>query len=194
MFYDTILETIGNTPIVELGLWEHEIEAHVGLKLESFNPGLSVKDRMALYAVRKAFDQNILQVGSTIVEASSGNTGFGMAMVAAVYGCECIITMPDKASVEKIDALKALGAKVVICPSNVDSGHASSYYERAAEIARNIENGVYINQYFNLDNLESHYWSTGPEIWKQTEGRITHFISAVGTGGIDLRNSKIFEK
>jgi cystathionine beta-synthase len=183
MFCDTILDTIGNTPIVKLNLWEHEIEANVGLKLESFNPGLSIKDRMAVYAVRKAFHSGKLQPGYTIVEASSGNTGFGVAMVAAVYGCQCVVTMPDKASAEKIGALKALGAEVIICPSNVRYDDPASYYERAAAVADSRPNAVYINQYFNLDNSEAHYGSTGPEIWRQTGGKITHFISAAGTGG-----------
>lgn len=183
MFIENILETIGNTPIVRLGLWRDEIKADVGLKLEAFNPGLSIKDRMALYMVNQAMASGRLLPGGVLVEASSGNTGYGVAMVGAVYGFPCIITLPDKASEAKVSALRALGAEVVICPSQVAPHHPDSYYQRAAAIAEATPGAVYINQYFNPANAEAHYFSTGPEIWRQTRGAITHLVAPVGTGG-----------
>jgi len=182
-YFDNILETIGNTPLIKLNKVTSEIEATVLAKVEYFNPGNSVKDRMAIKMVEDAEKDGRLKPGGTIVEGTSGNTGMGLALAAIVKGYKLICVTNDKQSKGKIDVLKAVGAKVIICPTNVDPDDPSSYYSTAKRISDKTENSWYVNQYNNLSNREAHYLSTGPEIWKQTKGKITHFVVGVGTGG-----------
>ena len=178
-----ILETIGNTPLIKLNKITDEIDATVLAKVEYFNPGNSVKDRMALKMVEDAENDGRLKPGGTIVEGTSGNTGMGLALAAIVKGYKLICVTTDKQSKEKIDILKAVGADVIICPTNVEPEDPKSYYSTAKRIGDETENSWYVNQYNNLSNREAHYLSTGPEIWEQTEGKITHFVVGVGTGG-----------
>ena len=182
-YFDNILETIGNTPLIKLNKVTSELEATVLAKVEYFNPGNSVKDRMAIKMVEDAEKDGRLKPGGTIVEGTSGNTGMGLALAAIVKGYKLICVTNDKQSKGKIDVLKAVGAKVIICPTNVDPDDPSSYYSTAKRISDETENSWYVNQYNNLSNREAHYLSTGPEIWKQTKGKITHFVVGVGTGG-----------
>ena len=182
-YFDNILETIGNTPLIKLNKVTSEIEATVLAKVEYFNPGNSVKDRMAIKMVEDAEKDGRLKPGGTIVEGTSGNTGMGLALAAIVKGYKLICVTNDKQSKGKIDVLKAVGAKVIICPANVDPDDPSSYYSTAKRISDETENSWYVNQYNNLSNREAHYSSTGPEIWNQTKGKITHFVVGVGTGG-----------
>ena len=182
-YCNNILETIGNTPLIKLNKITDEIEATVLAKVEYFNPGNSVKDRMALKMVEDAENDGRLKPGGTIVEGTSGNTGMGLALVAIVKGYKLICVTTDKQSKEKIDVLKAVGAEVIICPADVEPDDPKSYYSTAKRIGDETENSWYVNQYNNLSNREAHYLSTGPEIWKQTDGKITHFIVGVGTGG-----------
>ena len=182
-YFDNILETIGNTPLIKLNKVTSEIEATVLAKVEYFNPGNSVKDRMAIKMVEDAEKDGRLKPGGTIVEGTSGNTGMGLALAAIVKGYKLICVTNDKQSKGKIDVLKAVGAKVIICPTNVDPDDPSSYYSTAKRISVETENSWYVNQYNNLSNREAHYLSTGPEIWNQTKGKITHFVVGVGTGG-----------
>ena len=198
-YYDNILETIGNTPLVKLNKITNEVQGLVLAKIESFNPGNSVKDRMALKMVEDAESSGKLKKGGTIVEGTSGNTGMGLALAARVKGYSLICVTTDKQSKEKIDILKAVGAKVVICPTNVDPEDSKSYYSTAKRISTEIPNAWYADQYNNLSNTTAHYEKTGPEIWKQTDGKITHFVVGVGTGGtisgvgkyLKEKNSKI---
>tara|TARA_Y100001970_G_C14100403_1_gene785159 strand:+ start:216 stop:1199 length:984 start_codon:yes stop_codon:yes gene_type:complete len=182
-YFDNILGTIGNTPLIKLNKVTSEIEATVLAKVEYFNPGNSVKDRMAIKMVEDAEKDGRLKPGGTIVEGTSGNTGMGLALAAIVKGYKLICVTNDKQSKGKIDVLKAVGAKVIICPTNVDPDDPSSYYSTAKRISDETENSWYVNQYNNLSNREAHYLSTGPEIWNQTNGKITHFVVGVGTGG-----------
>ena len=182
-YFDNILETIGNTPLIKLNKVTSGIEATVLAKVEYFNPGNSVKDRMAIKMVEDAEKDGRLKPGGTIVEGTSGNTGMGLALAAIVKGYKLICVTNDKQSKGKIDVLKAVGAKVIICPTNVDPDDPSSYYSTAKRISDKTENSWYVNQYNNLSNREAHYLSTGPEIWNQTKGKITHFVVGVGTGG-----------
>ena len=182
-YCNNILETIGNTPLIKLNKITDEIEATVLAKVEYFNPGNSVKDRMALKMVEDAEDDGRLKPDGTIVEGTSGNTGMGLALVAIVKGYKLICVTTDKQSREKIDVLKAVGAKVIICPADVEPDDPKSYYSTAKRIGDETENSWYVNQYNNFSNREAHYLSTGPEIWKQTNGKITHFVVGVGTGG-----------
>jgi len=182
-YCNNILETIGNTPLIKLNKITDEIEATVLAKVEYFNPGNSVKDRMALKMVEDAENDGRLKPHGTIVEGTSGNTGMGLALVAIVKGYKLICVTTDKQSKEKIDVLKAVGAEVIICPADVEPDDPKSYYSTAKRIGDETENSWYVNQYNNLSNREAHYLSTGPEIWKQTEGKITHFVVGVGTGG-----------
>lgn len=152
-------------------------------KLEMFNPGHSQKDRIALHIVESAEKKGILKPGSTIVETTSGNTGFSLSMVAMVKGYKCKLAVSDKSSVDKIDCLRSMGAEVFVCPANVPADDPKSYYEVAKRIHKETPNSVYINQYFNELNIDAHYTTTGPEIWKQTQGKITHLVAASGTGG-----------
>ena len=182
-YCNNILETIGNTPLIKLNKITDEIEATVLAKVEYFNPGNSVKDRMALKMVEDAENDGRLKPDGTIVEGTSGNTGMGLALVAIVKGYKLICVTTDKQSKEKIDVLKAVGAEVIICPADVEPDDPKSYYSTAKRIGDETENSWYVNQYNNLSNREAHYLSTGPEIWKQTDGKITHFVVGVGTGG-----------
>ena len=182
-YHNNILGTIGNTPLVKLNKITSDIEATVLAKVEYFNPGNSVKDRMALKMVEDAETSGLLKPGGTIVEGTSGNTGMGLALAAIVKGYKLICVTTDKQSKEKIDILKAVGAEVIICPADVDPDDPKSYYKTAERIGGETKNSWYVNQYNNLSNREAHYLSTGPEIWEQTEGKITHFVVGVGTGG-----------
>ena len=178
-----ILETIGNTPLVKLNVLTAELPCLVLAKYETFNPGNSVKDRMAVKMVEDAEKKGLLKPGGTIIEGTSGNTGMGLALVAIVKGYKCIFVISDKQSKEKIDILKAVGAEVVVCPTAVEPDDPRSYYSVAKRLSTEIPNSWYVNQYDNLSNAQAHYESTGPEIWKQTDGKVTHFVVGVGTGG-----------
>ena len=182
-YANNILETIGNTPLIRLNTIADEVPALVLAKVESFNPGNSVKDRMALKMVEDAEKQGKLRPGGTIVESTSGNTGMGLALAAIVKGYQLICVSSDKQSKAKFDVLRAMGAKVVVCPTDVAPEDPRSYYSVAKEIAAKTENAWYVNQYDNLSNTQAHYEQTGPEIWAQTEGKVTHFVVGVGTGG-----------
>lgn len=181
--YDSILETIGNTPMIRLNAIAEDIPATVLAKVEYFNPGNSVKDRMALKMVEDAEEKGLLKPGGTIIECTSGNTGFGLALAAVCKGYKLICTLSDKQSKEKMDILRALGAEIHVCPTNVAPDHPESYYSVAERLNKEIPNSYYPFQYDNLNNRLAHYESTGPEIWEQTEGKITHFVVGVGTGG-----------
>lgn len=183
MIYNSIIETIGNTPLVRLNKLNAGIEGEVLVKVEYFNPGNSMKDRMAIKMVEDAEKEGILKPGGTIIEGTSGNTGMGLALVAIAKGYKCIFTMADKQSKEKIDILKAVGAEVVVCPTNVSPEDPRSYYSVAKKLNADIPNSFYPNQYDNLSNWKAHYETTGPEIWRDTEGGVTHFAAGVGTGG-----------
>jgi len=178
-----ILETIGNTPLVKLNTLTEELPCLVLAKYETFNPGNSVKDRMALKMIEDAEADGRLKPGGTIIEGTSGNTGMGLALVAIIKGYKCIFVIPDKQSKEKMDVLRAVGAEVVICPTAVEPDDPRSYYSVARRLSTEIPNSWYVNQYDNLSNTKAHYESTGPEIWKQTDGKVTHFVVGVGTGG-----------
>lgn len=181
--YENILQTIGNTPIVKLNKITKDIPATVVVKIETTNPGNSIKDRMALKMVDDAEKSGKLKPGGTIIECTSGNTGMGLAIVACVRGYKCIFTTNDKQSKEKIDILRALGAEVIVCPTAVAADDPRSYYSVAKRKSEEIPNSFWMNQYDNLSNSQAHYETTGPEIWEQTEGKITHFVVGVGTGG-----------
>jgi cystathionine beta-synthase len=183
MIYNSIIETIGNTPMVRLNRINKGIKGEILVKVEYFNPGNSMKDRMAIKMVEDAEESGILKPGGTIIEGTSGNTGMGLALAAIAKGYRCIFTMADKQSKEKIDILKAVGAEVVVCPTNVAPEDPRSYYSVARRLNQEIPNSFYPNQYDNLSNSLAHYETTGPEIWKDTEGRITHYAAGVGTGG-----------
>ncbi len=178
-----ISRAIGNTPLVKLRKIVDENSATVLAKAEFMNPGGSIKDRMALYIIEDAEKKGLLKPGGTIVENTSGNTGVGVAIISAIKGYKAIFTIPDKMSQEKIDLLKAFGAEVIVTPTDVPPDSPLSYYETAKRIARETPNSFYLNQYHNLKNTESHYYTTGPEIWEQTEGKIDYFVVGIGTGG-----------
>ena len=182
-YCNNILETIGNTPLVKLNKITKEVEALVLAKIEYFNPGNSIKDRMALKMIEDAEKDGRLKKGYTIVEGTSGNTGMGLALAAIVKGYKLICVSTDKQSKEKFDVLRAVGAEVIVCPSNVKPDHPSSYYSTAKKIGEETPNSWYVNQYDNPSNSLAHYETTGPEIWDQTNGKITHFVVGVGTGG-----------
>lgn len=181
--YDNILGLIGSTPMVKINTVTKDIPATVYAKLESFNPGHSTKDRIALHIIESAEKSGLLKKDSVIVETTSGNTGFSLAMVSIIKGYKCILAVSDKTKAEKIAYLKALGATVYVCPANVAADDPRSYYEVAKRIAEETPNSVYINQYFNELNIDAHYQSTGKEIWEQTDGKITHLFACTGTGG-----------
>ena len=183
MWYNNILETIGNTPLVKLNNITKDISATVLAKIETTNPGNSIKDRMALKMIEDAEKSGILKPGGTIIEGTSGNTGMGLAMAAIIKGYKCIFTTTDKQSKEKVDALRAFGAEVIVCPTNVEPEDPRSYYSVSSRLEREVPNSWKPNQYDNLSNSKAHYEQTGPEIWKQTEGKITHLVVGVGTGG-----------
>lgn len=183
MWYANILETIGNTPLVKLNNITKDVKATVLAKIETTNPGNSIKDRMAVKMIEDAELSGKLKPGGTIIEGTSGNTGMGLAMVAIIKGYKCIFTTTDKQSKEKVDALRAFGAEVIVCPTNVDPEDPRSYYSVSSRLEREVPNSWKPNQYDNLSNTLAHYEQTGPEIWKQTEGKITHLVVGVGTGG-----------
>jgi cystathionine beta-synthase len=183
MWYNNILETIGNTPLVKLNKLTKDIEATVLAKIETTNPGNSIKDRMALKMIEDAEKSGKLKPGGTIIEGTSGNTGMGLAIAAVCKGYKCIFTTTDKQSKEKVDALKAFGAEVIVCPTDVEPEDPRSYYSVSSRLERETPNSWKPNQYDNLSNSQAHYEQTGPEIWAQTEGKITHLVVGVGTGG-----------
>ena len=180
---NNILETIGNTPLIRLNKITKDLPCEVLAKVEYFNPGNSIKDRMAVKMVEVAEQEGKLKPGGTIIECTSGNTGMGLALAAVVKGYKCIFATTDKQSKEKADILRALGAEVIVCPTNVEPEDPRSYYQTAARLAREVPNSFLMNQYDNLANRQAHYESTGPEIWIQTDGKITHLVVTAGTGG-----------
>ena len=182
-YANNILETIGNTPLIKLNTITSEVDALVLAKVESFNPGNSVKDRMAVKMIEDAESDGRLKPGGTIVEGTSGNTGMGLALAAIVKGYKLICISTDKQSKEKFDLLRAVGSDVIVCPTNVPAEDPRSYYSTAARIAKETPNSWHVNQYDNPSNTQAHYEGTGPEIWEQTNGKITHFVVGVGTGG-----------
>jgi cystathionine beta-synthase len=181
--YNNVLETIGNTPLIKLNKITKDIKATVLAKVETTNPGNSVKDRMALTMVEDAEKAGLIKPGGTIIEGTSGNTGMGLALAAIIKGYKLICVLNDKQSKEKMDILRAVGAEVVVCPTAVEPSDPRSYYSVARRLAAETPNSWYVNQYDNLSNTKAHYEQTGPEIWDQTDGKITHFIVGVGTGG-----------
>lgn len=193
-FYNSIIETIGNTPMVKLNKVTKGIKGTILAKVEYFNPGNSMKDRMALKMIEDAEKAGILKPGGTIIEGTSGNTGMGLALVAIARGYKCIFTMADKQSQEKINILKAVGAEVVVCPTNVEPSDPRSYYSVARKLNQDIPNSFYPNQYDNLSNTAAHYETTGPEIWDQSEGKITHYAAGVGTGGSMCGTAKFLKE
>lgn len=196
---NNILDLIGETPMIKLNKITAELKGEYFAKIEGFNPGHSTKDRIALYIIEEAERKGILKPGSTIIETTSGNTGFSIAMISIIKGYECILAVTSKSTQDKIDMLKAMGANVFICPANVAADDPRSYYQVAKRLHEEIKGSVYINQYFNNLNSEAHYKTTGPEIWKQSNGKITHLIACSGTGGtisgiaryLKEKNSKI---
>lgn len=194
MIYNSIIDTIGNTPLVRLNKVNKGIPGEILVKVEYFNPGNSMKDRMAIKMVEDAEKEGLLTPGGTIIEGTSGNTGMGLALAAIAKGYRCIFTMADKQSKEKIDILKAVGAEVIVCPTNVTPDDPRSYYSVAKKLNRDIPNSFYPNQYDNLSNWKAHYESTGPEIWRDTEGKITHYAAGVGTGGTISGTSKYLKE
>ena len=183
MIYNNILETIGNTPLVRLNKICKDISATVVVKVEFMNPGNSIKDRIALQMIVDAEEEGKLKPGGTIIEATSGNTGMGLAITAIVKGYKCVFTTNDKQSKEKIDILRAMGAEVIVCPTAVSADDPRSYYSVAAKLNEELPNSYYPDQYNNSSNTKAHFEQTGPEIWEQTNGKITHLVVGVGTGG-----------
>ncbi|MCY2687496.1 PLP-dependent cysteine synthase family protein [Salinimicrobium sp. TH3] len=182
-YAENILGTIGNTPLVKMNKLTEGIDALVLAKYETFNPGNSVKDRMAVKMIEDAEAAGLLKPGGTIIEGTSGNTGMGLALAAIVKGYKMICVMADKQSKEKIDILRAVGSEVVVCPTDVAPDDPQSYYSTSKRLSEETPNSWYVNQYDNLSNTKAHYESTGPEIWRQTDGKVTHFVVGVGTGG-----------
>ncbi len=181
--YDNVLELIADTPLIKLNKITENLQGTFYAKVEGFNPGHSTKDRIALHIIEQAEKKGILKPGDTIIETTSGNTGFSLAMVSIIKGYECILAVSSKSSKDKIDMLRSLGAKVYVCPAHVTADDPRSYYNVAKKLHEEIKGSVYINQYFNELNVEAHYLTTGPEIWNQTEGKITHLVACSGTGG-----------
>ncbi|HQN57796.1 MAG TPA: pyridoxal-phosphate dependent enzyme [Saprospiraceae bacterium] len=194
MYFKNILETIGNTPLVRINKITSDLPCTVLAKVESFNPGHSIKDRMALKMVEVAESEGKLKPGGTIIECTSGNTGMGLALVAAVKGYKAIFTTSDKQSKEKMDMLKAMGAEVIVCPTNVEAADPRSYYSVARRLSLEIPNSYWFNQYDNPANSQAHYETTGPEIWEQTEGKITKLVVGVGTGGTVSGTAKFLKE
>lgn len=194
MYYNSIIEAIGNTPMVKLNSVTKGIKGTVLAKVEYFNPGNSMKDRMALKMIEDAEKEGTLKPGGTIIEGTSGNTGMGLALVAIAKGYKCIFTLSDKQSQEKIDILRAVGAEVIVCPTNVTPDDPRSYYSVAKKLNKDIPNSIYPNQYDNISNSIAHYETTGPEIWEQTEGKITHYAAGVGTGGSMCGTAKFLKE
>lgn len=191
---DNVLDLIGETPLIKLNKITSDFEGEYLAKVEAFNPGHSTKDRIALYIIEEAERRGILSPGDTIIETTSGNTGFSIAMVSVIKGYECVLAVSSKSSADKIDMLKALGAKVYVCPAHVSADDPRSYYQVAKRLHEEIKGSVYINQYFNELNIEAHYRTTGPEIWEQTQGEITHLIACSGTGGTISGTAKFLKE
>jgi cystathionine beta-synthase len=191
---NTILDAIGNTPLVRLNNVTSEVSATVLAKVETFNPGNSIKDRMALKMIEDAEAKGYLKPGGTIIEGTSGNTGMGLAIAGIIKGYKCIFATTDKQSKEKVDALKAFGAEVIVCPTNVEPEDPRSYYSVAARLTKEIPNSFHTNQYDNLSNRQAHYEQTGPEIWDQTDGKITHLVVGAGTGGTITGTAKFLKE
>lgn len=183
MWHDSVLGTVGNTPLVRINRLAEGVPCTVLAKVEFFNPGGSVKDRIGISMVEDAEEKGLIEPGGTIIEGTSGNTGAGLAIAAIAKGYRCIFTTTDKQSQEKVDVLRALGAEVLVCPTNVEPDDPRSYYSTARRLAEEIPNSIYLNQYDNDSNTQAHIETTGPELWEQTEGQITHFIAGAGTGG-----------
>src|SRR5215468_1566378 len=183
MWHSNILEVIGHTPLVRLNRVARGLKPTLLAKLEYLNPGGSVKDRIGIAMLEAAEKAGTIKPGGTIIEGTSGNTGMGLALAAAIKGYQCIFTMPDKMSQEKIDALRALGAEVIVTPTEVEHDDPRSYHSVAHRLSREIPNSIFPNQYENPDNADAHYKTTGPEIWEQTEGKLTHVVIGVGNGG-----------
>ncbi len=189
-----VLDLIGNTPMIRLNKITKNIEGEFFTKFEGLNPGHSTKDRIALHIIEQAEKQGILKKGTTIIETTSGNTGFSLAMVSIIKGYNCILAVSSKSSLDKIDMLKAMGAKVYVCPAHVKADDPRSYYQVAKRLHAETADSIYINQYFNKLNVDAHYESTGPEIWEQTNGEITHLIAASGTGGTISGTAKFLKE
>ena len=194
MWLNNILETIGNTPLIKLNSITKNLPCTVLAKVEYFNPGNSIKDRMALKMLEVAEKEGKIKPGGTIIEGTSGNTGMGLALAAIVKGYKCIFTTTDKQSKEKADILKAVGAEVIVCPTNVEPEDPRSYYSVSKRLATEVPNSWYVNQYDNLANRLAHYEQTGPEIWDQTEGKVTHLVVATGTGGTIVGTGKYLKE
>ena len=194
MYHNSILDTIGNTPLVKLNRVNDDIPGTILVKVEYFNPGQSVKDRIGLKMIEDAEEKGLIEPGGTIIEGTSGNTGMGLALAAAVKGYQCIFTITDKQSQEKIDLLRAVGAEVKVCPTDVEPDDPKSYYSVAKRLSKEIPNSYYPNQYDNPSNTQAHYETTGPEIWDQTEGKITHYVAGMGTGGTISGASKYLKE
>ncbi len=181
--FNNVLELVGNTPLIKLNTITSALKGNYYAKVEAFNPGHSSKDRIALYIIEQAEKKGILKPGDTIIETTSGNTGFSIAMVSIIKGYNCILAVSSKSSADKIDMLKTMGAQVYVCPAHVSADDPRSYYEVAKRLHEETEGSVYINQYFNELNIDAHYHTTGSEIWNQSEGKITHLVACSGTGG-----------
>jgi len=181
--FESVLDLIGNTPLIKLNKVTENLDGNFYAKVEAFNPGHSSKDRIALYIIEEAEKKGILSPGDTIIETTSGNTGFSLAMVSIIKGYNCILAVSLKSSLDKIDMLRSMGAKVYVCPANVSADDDRSYYSVAKRLHEETKGSVYINQYFNQLNIDAHYNTTGPEIWEQTKGQITHLVACSGTGG-----------
>ena len=192
--YQNVLKLIGNTPLIKLNRTVEGYDGKFYAKFEAFNPGHSNKDRIANYIIEEAERTGLLKPGSTIIETTSGNTGFSLAMVSMIKGYNCILAVSSKSSKDKINMLSAMGAQVHVCPANVSADDPRSYYEVAKRLHSEIKESVYINQYFNQLNVEAHYRTTGPEIWKQTNGKITHLVACSGTGGTISGSAKYLKE
>ncbi len=192
--FDNVLSLIGNTPLIKLNKITSSFKGNYLAKVEAFNPGHSSKDRIALHIIEQAEKKGILKPGDTIIETTSGNTGFSIAMVSIIKGYECILAVSSKSSPDKIDMLRTMGAKVYVCPAHVSADDPRSYYQVAKRLHKETKGSVYINQYFNELNLQAHYETTGPEIWEQTEGKITHLVACSGTGGTISGTAKFLKE
>ena len=192
--FDNVLQLIGKTPLIKLNSMTSGFNGEFYAKVEGFNPGHSSKDRIALHIIEEAERQGFLKPGDTIIETTSGNTGFSIAMVSIIKGYECILAVSSKSSADKIDMLKSMGARVYVCPAHVSADDPRSYYQVAKRLHEELKGSIYINQYFNQLNIDAHYSSTGPEIWKQTEGEITHLVACSGTGGTISGTAKFLKE
>ena len=181
--FESVLDLIGNTPLIKLNKVTENLDGNFYAKVEAFNPGHSSKDRIALYIIEEAERKGIISPGDTIIETTSGKSGFSLAMVSIIKGYNCILAVSSKSSLDKIDMLRSMGAKVYVCPANVSADDERSYYSVAKRLHEETKGSVYINQYFNQLNIDAHYKTTGPEIWEQTKGKITHLVACSGTGG-----------